>query len=253
MFELLEQTTARPRRWTKFVGIAIIAAVLGSIIMVQKIWPQTAKDIIARAKEILVAPLPPPSSQPAAPEPPRVKLPPKVFREVRNDNVLHAPPVIPTVINADPEPPADASPNPAPCPACIPGSTPGSNGPGGFGPPVVVTAAPPPTKAPEPPKPAAPTKPLVVGGKVQLANLIHKVVPQYPPMAKAAHVSGVVTLGAVIAKDGTIEQLRVLSGNPLLVNAAMEAVKQWIYKPTLLNGQPVEVITQIDVNFTLNM
>ena len=64
--------------------------------------------------------------------------------------------------------------------------------------------------------------------------------------------SRVVRLNAIIGKDGTIQNLQVASGHPLLVPSALEAVKQWVYKPTLLNGEPVEVITQIDVNFTLS-
>ncbi len=97
-----------------------------------------------------------------------------------------------------------------------------------------------------------PDKPHQVGGDVQSAKLIRKVVPAYPPLARQARVSGTVRLSGVIAKDGTIEQLEVLSGNPLLVPAALAAVKQWLYQPTFLNGQPVEVIAPIDVIFTLS-
>ena len=85
-----------------------------------------------------------------------------------------------------------------------------------------------------------------------MAKLLRKVVPGYPPLAKTARVSGVVHLLGVIAKDGTIQNLQLLSGHPLLARAAIEAVSQWIYQPTLLNGQPVEVIAPIDVNFTLD-
>jgi periplasmic protein TonB len=98
---------------------------------------------------------------------------------------------------------------------------------------------------------AAPSEPLRVGGDVQMAKLVKKVIPEYPPLAKTARVSGVVRLLGVIAKDGTIQNLQVISGHPLLARAALEAVKQWVYQPTLLNGQPVEVIAPIDVNFTL--
>ena len=91
-----------------------------------------------------------------------------------------------------------------------------------------------------------------VGGNVQVANLVTKVNPVYPPLAKQARISGVVHLAAVISKDGTIQDLKVISGHPLLIPAALEAVKQWVYQPTLLNGEPVEVSTQIDVNFTLS-
>jgi protein TonB len=84
-----------------------------------------------------------------------------------------------------------------------------------------------------------------------MAKLVKKVIPIYPPLAKSARVSGVVHLLGVIAKDGTIQNLQLINGHPLLAHAAMEAVSQWVYQPTLLNGQPVEVIAPIDVNFTL--
>ena len=84
------------------------------------------------------------------------------------------------------------------------------------------------------------------------AKLIRQPKPVYPPLAKQARIQGVVRFNAVIGKDGTIQNLKVVSGHPLLVPAALEAVKQWVYQPTLLNGEPVEVVTQIDVNFTLS-
>jgi protein TonB len=75
--------------------------------------------------------------------------------------------------------------------------------------------------------------------------------PSYPPIARQARIQGVVRLEAVIAKDGTIRNLRVIQGHPLLVQAAVQAVQQWRYAPTLLNDQPVEVVTFIDVIFKL--
>ncbi len=105
------------------------------------------------------------------------------------------------------------------------------------------------------PKPTASAqtaaKPLPIGGNVLAARLLKKVIPIYPPLARQARVSGTVQLIGVIAKDGTIQQLQVASGHPLLVKAALDAVRQWIYRPTLLNGQAVEVIAPIDVIFTL--
>jgi TonB family protein len=91
-----------------------------------------------------------------------------------------------------------------------------------------------------------------VGGSVQQNKLVTKVVPVYPPLAKQARIQGVVRLQATIAKDGHITYLEPLSGHPLLIEAAVNAVKQWVYETTLLNGNPVEVLTQIDVNFTLS-
>jgi protein TonB len=104
--------------------------------------------------------------------------------------------------------------------------------------------------APPPPPKAAPSR-IRVGGSVESASLINKVTPQYPPIAKTAHVSGTIVLHAVISKDGSIQELQYVSGPPLLMKAAMDAVKEWRYKPTTLNGEPVEVDTTIDVVFTL--
>lgn len=108
---------------------------------------------------------------------------------------------------------------------------------------------------PKPQDTQAPTPMKIrVGGMVQAANLIRQAKPVYPPDLKAQGVQGTVTLQAVIAKDGTIQSLSSISGsvNQGLVTAAMDAVSQWRYKPTLLNGEPVEVTTNIDINFTLN-
>jgi protein TonB len=74
----------------------------------------------------------------------------------------------------------------------------------------------------------------------------------YPPLAKQARIQGVVVLEAIINKQGSVENLRVINGHPLLIQSALDAVKQWKYKPTLLNGEPVEVVTQVTVNFNLS-
>jgi periplasmic protein TonB len=87
--------------------------------------------------------------------------------------------------------------------------------------------------------------------KLLEGNLIHKVQPVYPPLARTARVQGSVVLAALISKDGTIENLRLLSGHPMLSSAAIDAVKQWRYKPYILNGDAIEVETQITVNFYL--
>jgi protein TonB len=81
--------------------------------------------------------------------------------------------------------------------------------------------------------------------------LLRKVQPNYPPLARQARIQGVVVLQAQISKEGAIENLQLISGHPMLAPAAIEAVKQWKYKPYLLNGEPVEVETQVQVNFTL--
>ena len=104
--------------------------------------------------------------------------------------------------------------------------------------------------APPPPRPVQ--QRIRQGGSVQAALLVNKVQPVYPPLARQTRISGTVRLHAIISKAGTIQSLEVMSGHPLLVRAAMDAVQQWRYKPTLLNGEPVEVDTTIDVIFSLN-
>ena len=99
--------------------------------------------------------------------------------------------------------------------------------------------------------PGAPPAAIKVGGVVQAAMVIKKVQPLYPELAKAAHVEGVVHLAVIIDKDGTVREIRSMGGPALLVQSAMDAVKQWVYKVTLLNGNPVEVETTVDVNFAL--
>jgi TonB family protein len=97
-----------------------------------------------------------------------------------------------------------------------------------------------------------PPKSIRVGGNVQAANLIEQVRPTYPPEAKQARIQGTVRFTVVIGPDGLVKNIELVSGHPLLAAAAMGAVKDWVYKPTLLNGVPVEVITTVDVNFTLS-
>ncbi len=104
---------------------------------------------------------------------------------------------------------------------------------------------------PPPPAPVIKIERIKQGGVIQAANLIRQVNPVYPPLAVKARSQGVVVLAAVISKQGTVESLRVISGHPLLNQAALDAVKQWLYRPTTLNGDPVEVETTITVTFTL--
>jgi len=116
----------------------------------------------------------------------------------------------------------------------IPGSVPGG------------TTPPPPPQ----PKPVN-RRPIRVGGNVLLAKLVYHPEPEYPPLARMARIEGTVLLEAVIGKDGAIQELKLLSGPALLAGAALEAVRHWRYQPTLLNNEPVEVLTEISVRFTL--
>jgi len=100
------------------------------------------------------------------------------------------------------------------------------------------------------PKLAAPNRVKVSSGVTQ-GLLVHQVKPQYPPIARTAHIQGAVVLHAIIGKDGHVKNVQVLSGHPMLAQAAESAVKQWQYKPYVLNGQPVEIDTNVTVNFSL--
>ncbi len=116
----------------------------------------------------------------------------------------------------------------------------------------VLVQPPPKQEVVKPVAPPSPTAPVQVGGLVKPPVLLSSVQPAYPQIARSTRVSGVVKLEAVISKIGIVESIRVISGHPLLINAAREAVAKWKYQPTLLNGQPVDVMFAIDVNFTLN-
>lgn len=142
-------------------------------------------------------------------------------------------------------PPADPVGSEAPaCLNCLPGigdtssPMPGILNSAGSAPPAI----------PLPPKPAA--KPPIVSQMME-GNLIYKVQPIYPALARSARVQGSVVLRAIISRSGTIENLQILSGHPLLTRAALDAVRQWRYRPYILNGEPVEVETQVTVNFLL--
>jgi TonB family protein len=113
-----------------------------------------------------------------------------------------------------------------------------------------LAAGPPPPPPPPPPPLPPPQGAVRVGGDAAQANLISTVTPTYPALARAARIQGVVLLQTFIDKAGSVVNLSVLSGHPLLNEAAIEAVRQWRYQPILLNGQPVDVVTTVTVNFT---
>jgi protein TonB len=116
--------------------------------------------------------------------------------------------------------------------------------------------APPPVIEKAPAKPAAPVvqpiQRLPEGGRVHLGLVLHRSEPAYPPIAKSAHASGAVVLECVVGVDGRIHEVKVKSGNPLLVKAAVDAAWQWAYEPTQLNGVPIEIVTIMTFNFKLS-
>ncbi len=199
----------------------------------------------AQLMTFLAAPPPPPPPPP----PPAAVAPVRVIRHISVEDVMRAPTVIPKTIaqvKDEPEPP----PNSVGVVGGVVGGVPGGSFGGVLGGVIggaLSSATPPP---PPPPKPQTPKR-IRVGGQVESARLIFQPHPEYPPLAKMARIQGVVRLDAIISKDGTIQDLKVISGHPLLVRSALEAVQRWRYQPTLLNGDAVEVATEIDVNFTL--
>ncbi|HLJ16366.1 MAG TPA: energy transducer TonB [Bryobacteraceae bacterium] len=233
------------KSWT--VVLSFVGEIIGICILI--LIPLIYTDTLPKTTltSFLVAPPPPPPPPPppaAAPPVKVIKVAPRQF----DANKLIAPKKIPKEIAMIKE---EEMPTSAGVVGGVPGGVPGGTAGGVIGGIIgsVPSAAPPPP--PPPPKPQTPSR-IRVGGNVQAANLIKKVVPVYPPLAKQARIQGTVRFTAIIGKDGTIQNLQLVSGHPLLVPSATQAVKQWVYKPTLLNGEPVEVITQIDVNFTLS-
>ena len=249
MFEqtFVDGTGKTNKSWTVFVSFALQVTLIGLLILVPLIYTETLPR--ATLTSFLVAPPPPPPPPPppaAAPPVKVVKVAPRQF----DANRLVAPKQIPkdiAMIKEEELPP----PAPAGVVGGIPGGVPGGTAGGVIG--GIIGSVP--GAAPPPPpiavKPPAPSR-IRVGGQVQAANLLRKITPPYPPLAKQARIQGTVRFTAIIGKDGTIQNLQLISGHPLLIPAATEAVRQWVYRPTLLNGEPVEVITQIDVNFTLS-
>lgn len=232
--------------WTVMVSFVGQMVLLGILILIPMIY----YDVIpgAQLTAMFVAPPPPPPPPPPAPPPIKVvKVIPRQF----DAGKLMAPKTIPkdiAVIKEDELPPPVASAGVVGgVPGGVPGGTPGGVIGGIIG--SVPTAAPPPPPVKEAPKPVV--QRIRVGGNVQAAKLLKQPKPVYPPLARQARIQGTVRFTAIIGKDGTIQNLQMVSGHPLLVQSAYDAVKQWVYQPTLLNQEPVEVVTQIDVNFTL--
>jgi protein TonB len=247
MFEqsLLDlQATKTKTKYTVLMSFVLECVGIGILILIPLIYTNTLPA--TQLMSYLVAPPPPP---PPPPPPAVVKVQKVVPREFDAGKLLQ-PKAIPknvAIIKEDDTPPAAIS----GVVGGVPGGVPGGSVGGVIG--GIISAAPvapPPPPKVEAPKPAAPQR-IRVGGNVQKAMQLFTPSPVYPPLAKQARIQGVVKLNAVISKEGAIEQLTVVSGHPLLIPSALEAVKKWRYKPTLLNSEPVEVITQIDVNFTL--
>lgn len=221
--------------------IAFILEVLFLIILVLLPLIFTEALPTKQLMTMLTAPPPPP------PPPPPPAAAPVVVKKIQSEldnGQLRTPTAIPKKIQMikEDEPPPSAG--PAGVVGGVPGGVPGGAMGGVLG--SVMSSVP--TAVP---KAATPQRVRVSQG-VSQGLLVHKVQPQYPPLARQARIQGTVVLQALIGKDGNIQNLHVVSGHPMLTNAALEAVKEWKYKPYYLNGEPVEVETTINVNFTLS-
>ncbi len=226
------------KRWTVFVSAAFQILLLGILILIPLIYTEALPRQMLST--LLVAPPPPPP-----PPPPPAAQVQKVVRPVARliqAGKMMAPTVIPkkvTIIKEEELPPDVSNLGVV---GGVPGGIPSGSSAGVLG--GILGGIP---GMPPPPPP----KRIRIGGMVQQANLVRMVQPVYPAIAKAARIQGTVILHAVIAKDGSIQELQYMSGPPLLVQTAMDAVRQWRYRPTLLNGEPVEVETTIQVIFSL--
>jgi protein TonB len=232
---LLESSwTQRARRgWTTLSSFGLQALIMSILLLLPLIRPIALPFLKPLAAPVMLAP--PPGLPPAQ----AVQRTTTLAQSNMINNLLIAPRTIPHQI-------ADVVETVAPSQfnvgaGLVPGGTGDARGVFGAGPAV----------NPVMPLPPPPVTNHVRVSRMMEGNLIRRVQPEYPPTAKLAHVQGQVLLSAIISKAGTIEKVQVLSGHPLLVPAAVEAVRQWRYRPYILNDEPVEVETQITVNFLL--
>ncbi|MFZ0731826.1 MAG: TonB family protein [Candidatus Sulfotelmatobacter sp.] len=224
---------------TSVVAFILEAMIVGVMVLIPLIFTEALPK--QQLMTFLVAPPPPPP-----PPPPPAATPVKIVKQIQTDIVngeLRTPTKIPKkiqMIKEDEAPPPMAS---AGVVGGVPGGIPGGSMGGVIGSVLSTTPV-------AVPKIATPQRVRVSSG-VSQGLLIRKVAPSYPPLARQARIQGSVVLQAQISKEGTIQNLQLISGHPMLAPAAIEAVKQWRYRPYLLNGEPVEVETTIQVNFTL--
>jgi len=228
------------RGWTSVLSFLLQFMIIGVMVLIPLIFTEALPKTVTLG--FLVAPPPPP------PPPPPAAAPVKIVHQVQTDIIngqLRTPTKIPQkvqMIKEDEAPPPVMSTTGVV--GGVPGGVPGGSMGGVLG--SIVSAG----SVASLPKVATPTRVRVSSG-VQSGLLVRKVPPAYPPLARQARIQGTVVLQAQISKNGDIENLQLVSGHPMLAPAAIEAVKQWKYKPYLLNGEPVEVETTVQVNFTL--
>jgi protein TonB len=235
-----KKTIKTNRGPTTLISFILQAIVIGVIVILPLMFTQAlpTKELTT----MLTAPPPPPPPPP----PPAASAPVKaVVQHVNPTAELRTPTSIPKTIKMVNEAPQEAPPSATM--AGVPGGVPGGVAGGSVGGVIggVLSSAP-----VAMPSKVTPQRVRVSQG-VTSGLLVKKVTPQYPPLARQARIQGAVVLHAVIGKNGEVQNLQVVSGHPMLTQAAIQAVKQWRYKPYFLNGQPVEVDTNITVNFSL--
>ncbi|MBZ5655224.1 MAG: TonB family protein [Acidobacteriia bacterium] len=227
------------RGMTTVLSFALQMFLLGILILIPLIYTDALPK--QQLMTFLVAPPPPPP-----PPPPPAAAVVKVVRQIQSELIngqLRTPTKIPEKIQMIKEEDAPPPMMGSGVVGGVPGGVPGGSMGGVIGGIIGSTAA--------VPKIATPQRVRVSSG-VSTGLLIKKVTPNYPPLARQARIQGQVVLQAEISKEGTIQNLQLISGHPMLAPAAIEAVKQWRYKPYLLNGEPVAVETQVMVNFSLS-
>src|SRR5277367_691886 len=242
MFEEMVVSTSTNKKtnkpWTVVISMALQVGFLAILILIPLIYTEALPKTLMSS--ILLAPPPPP---PPPPPPAAVQVIRKPIQHLMDAGKLVTPKAIPKDIKIIKE--EEAPPDLGGMAGGVVGGVAGGSMGGVIG--GVIGGA----GSGAPPPPKAARQRVTVGGNVQAARLINKVQPLYPPLARQTRISGTVKLHAIIGKDGTVQRLEVQSGHPLLVQAAQDAVRQWRYQPTLLNGEPVEVDTEIDVIFSL--
>src|SRR5580704_8849406 len=234
--DLLESTNEKKKTnkgWGFILSGVVQALILGILILIPLIYTEALPK--AMLSTLLIAPPPPPPPPPPA----VVKTVIKPVARLIQSGKLMQPRAIPkeVAVFKEAELPPDVVTNTNQ--GGVFGGIPGQGLIGNTGP-----------ALPPPPKAAAPAR-IKQGGNVTAAAIITQTRPVYPALARQARIQGNVVLHAIIDKEGKVAQLEVISGHPLLVQSALDAVKQWRYKPTQLNGDPVEVDTTITVTFTM--
>lgn len=238
VFEELRESglVKRPthKRWTVMVSASAQALLLCVLILVPLVHPEALSPRLTLTAVLLTPPPPPPAVAAALPRTAR-----PIEHSFTPSKVI-APAAVPkkvALVEDDP-PPVIGGPG-------VAGGIPGGQVGGVLG--GIIGGALSPALPPAPPKEGP--KVVQLGGQLEQAKLVRYVEPTYPALARATRMEGVVLLRAVIGEDGTVRSLKVVSGPALLIQSAVEAVKQWRYQPTLLNGEPCQVDTEITVSF----